>query len=319
MGKKRWTSKDIEDQTGRVAIVTGANSGIGYETAKALAAKGATVIVASRNEQRGRDAVERMLADLPDATVELIQLDLASLDSVRTFVKAFSSKHDRLDLLINNAGVMMPSKREETADGFELQFGTNHLGHFALTLQLIDKLSSTEGSRVVNVSSSAQNLGKLDFDDLQWSGRSYRRMPSYAQSKIANMLFTLELQRRLDAAGVSTIAAAAHPGWTATNLQQSSPVFRFFSPFMGMQPWQGALPTLYAAVAADAEPGCYYGPDGLGTMRGYPARNKPAPASLDADSARRLWEISEELVDVRMPDLSHAAPTDSNAVPLFVR
>ncbi len=303
MSKQRWTSDDIVDQTGRVAIVTGANSGIGYETAKALAEKGATVVIACRSERRGQAAIDALRKELGDAKVELIPLDLASLESVRSFAESFLSKYERLDLLINNAGVMMPPDREETVDGFELQFGTNHLGHFALTLRLLDRLVATEGSRVVNVSSSAHRSGKLNHADRHWSKRRYLRMPSYGQSKIANMLFTLELQRRLADAGASTVTTAAHPGWTATNLQKSTPLFRVLNPFFGMQPWQGALPTLFAAVG-DAEPGAYYGPDGLGTMRGYPTKNKPARVSKDADAAKRLWTLSEELVDLRAPDLT---------------
>ena len=230
--------------------------------------------------------------------VELMLLDLASLASVRAFAKKFQARFDRLDLLINNAGVMMPQTREETEDGFELQFGTNHLGHFALTLLLMDRLVGTPGSRVVNVSSSAQNFGGIDLDDPNWTVRAYERMPSYAASKTANMLFTLELQRRFDEADVSTIAAAAHPGWTATNLQKHTPTFRVFNPILAMKPWQGALPTLYAAVA-EVEPGGYYGPHGMANWRGYPAPNKPSEASMDAESARRLWDLSEELVDVK--------------------
>ncbi len=307
MAKKRWTSSDIGDQTGRVAIVTGANSGIGFEAAKALATKGAHVIVASRSKQRGEEAVASLREAGPDVTVELMLLDLASLGSVREFVTAFTERFDRLDLLLNNAGVMMPREREETADGFELQLGTNHLGHFALTVQLLPLLVATQGSRVVNVSSSAQNLGELDLDDLQWTKRSFKRMPSYGASKIANMLFTLELQRRLEEAEASSITAACHPGWTSTNLQKTSPLFRWLNPLIGMKPWQGALPTLYAAVATDVVGGAYYGPDGLGNIRGYPAPNKPAVASTDVDAARRLWELSEQLVGITTPSLEAGA------------
>ncbi len=312
MPREHWTSDHIGDQTGRVAIVTGANSGIGYETAKALAARGATVIVASRNEQRGRKAVEDLRRELAGATIEFILLDLASQASVRAFTEAFNARFDRLDLLINNAGVMMPPTRQETEDGFELQFGTNHLGHFTLTLLLIDRLIATEGSRVVNVSSSAQNLGKLDLDDLQWTKRSFQRMASYGASKIANMLFTFELQRRFREAGVSTIATSAHPGWTATNLQRTSPLLRMLNPLVSMKPWQGALPTLHAAVAPEAEPGAYYGPHGLGNTRGYPVPNKPAKESHDARLAARLWTLSEGLVDLRCPDLAKR-PADLSA------
>ncbi len=304
MTKKRWTTTDIEDQTGRVAIVTGANSGIGFEAAKALALKGATVVVASRSKPRGDQAVASILEAAPNAAVELKLLDLANLGSVRDFVAAFVDRFDRLDLLLNNAGVMMPRRREETADGFELQFGTNHLGHFALTVQLLELLVATGGSRVVNVSSSAQNLGKLDLDDLQWKERPFKRMASYGASKIANMLFTLELQRRLEEAGASSIAAACHPGWTRTNLQKTSPLFRWLNPLFAMKPWQGALPTLYAAVSSDVVGGGYYGPNGFGTIRGYPAPNKPAAASTDAASAKRLWELSEQLVGLSAPQLA---------------
>lgn len=296
MTKKRWTTGDIEDQTGRVAIVTGANSGIGFEAAKALALKGATVVVASRSRTRGDQAVAAMREAAPNAAVELMLLDLANLGSVRDFVAAFVDRFDRLDLLLNNAGVMMPRQREETADGFELQFGTNHLGHFALTVRLLELLVATEGSRVVTVSSSAQNFGGLDLDDLQWTERPFHRMASYGASKIANMLFTLELQRRLEEAGASTIAVACHPGWTSTNLQRTSPFMGFFNPLFAMKPWQGALPTLYAAVSPDAVGGGYYGPDGFATWRGYPAPNRPAAASTDAEAAKRLWELSEQLV-----------------------
>ena len=311
MTRKHWTAVDIGDQTGRVAIVTGANSGIGYEAAKALADKGATVIVASRSRDRGEEAVASILESAPAARVELMLLDLANLDSIRAFVTAFTDRFDRLDMLINNAGVMMPPERQETTDGFELQIGTNHLGHFALTIPLLGLLAATEGSRVVNVSSSAQNFGKLDLDDLQWTSRRYDRMGSYGASKIANMLFTQELQRRLEDAGASTIVTACHPGWTATNLQKSSPLIRWLNPLFGMKPWQGALPTLYAAVSPDVVGGGYYGPDGLGTLRGYPAVNKPAAISTDAAAARRLWELSEQLVGLDASQVETIAPSQA--------
>ena len=234
---------------------------------------------------------------------ELMLLDLASLVSVREFAAAFTARFERLDLLVNNAGVMMPPGREETSDGFELQFGTNHLGHFALTLQLLPLLVKTEGARVVNVSSSAQNFGKLDLDDVQWTQRSFDRMGSYGASKIANMLFTLELQRRFEGAGVDTLAVACHPGWTGTNLQKTSTLIRWLNPVFGMKPWQGALPTLYAAVADDARGGGYYGPDGVMNMRGYPVPNKPADASTDRDAASKLWQLSEQAVGMNAPTL----------------
>ena len=298
----RWTSERIGDQTGRVAIVTGGNSGIGYETVKALAEKGATVVLATRSEARGSAAVDGLMNEVPNATIELSLLDLASQSSVRSFAEEFRARHDRLDLLINNAGVMNPPERRETEDGFELQFGTNHLGHFTLTLLLIELLTKTEGSRVVTVSSSVQNFGDLDMTDLQWENRAFKGMASYASSKVANMLFTLELQKRLEERGAGTIATAAHPGWTATNLQGTTPLFRLMNPFFAMKPWQGALPTLYAAVADDARPGGYYGPTGLGTIRGYPGANQPAEVSTDVELAAELWAVSEELVGVRWAD-----------------
>jgi len=299
MKRKRWTGAWIGDQTGRVAIVTGANSGIGYETAEALANRGATVVVASRSEPRGTGAVEALLISLPGARVEFTHLDLASLDSVRSFAEAFGSRFDRLDLLINNAGIMNPPTRQETADGFELQFGTNHLGHFALTLLLLNRLVDTEGSRIVNVASYVQNYGRLDLDDPQWTARPYRGMGAYAASKIANMLFTLELQRRLEQSDVSTCAVAAHPGWTGTNLQRTSRFIMMVNPVLAMRPWKGALPVLYAAVSEEIEPGGYYGPDGFATLWGYPVPNEPARASRDVEAARRLWDLSEDLTGVR--------------------
>lgn len=302
MSKKgRWTTRNIGDQTGRVAIVTGGNSGIGYETVKALAEKGAHVVVAARSAERGQSAVDRVKREVSGAVVDLMILDLADLGSVRSFARDVNERFDRLDLLINNAGVMNPPERRETADGFEMQMGTNHLGHFALTLLLLELITATEGSRIVNVSSSVQNIGQLYIDDLQWEDREYKGMPSYSASKIANMLFTLELQRRLEAAEASTMTTSAHPGWTATNLQADTPLFRALNPIFAMQPWQGALPTLYAAVAPEARPAAYYGPHGIANMRGYPVPNRPADQSVDASLARELWAKSEELVGIQWP------------------
>ena len=238
---KHWTASNIQDQRGRVAIVTGANSGIGFEAAKALALNGATVVAASRSQARGEQAVAAIRELAPGSAVELMPLDLANLVSVREFVAAILNKYDRLDLLINNAGVMMPPKREETIDGFELQFGTNHLGHLALTLPLLELLVATKGARVVNVSSSAQNYGQLDLDDLQWTKRPFKRMASYGASKIANMLFTLDLQRRFAEAGLSAQSMACHPGWTRTNLQKTTLIIRLLNPFLAMQPRQSFL------------------------------------------------------------------------------
>ncbi len=298
MSKGKWTSEQMGDQNGRVAIVTGSNSGIGFEAAKELVRKGATVVLAVRDEEKGEAAATDIRAEQPAGTVAVMRLDLADLDSVRSFAEVFLSQYDRLDLLVNNAGVMMPPA-SKTADGFELQFGTNHLGHFALTGLLLGRLTTTEGSRVVSVASMAHRFGTVDFDDLQWESRKYNKTASYGQSKLANLLFTFELQRRLDRAGAGTLAVAAHPGWTGTNLQRHAGLFEALNPFLAMKPWQGALPTLYAATAAEARGGAYYGPKGIMEMRGYPQRVDSTPESKDEQVAKRLWEVSEELTGVQ--------------------
>jgi NAD(P)-dependent dehydrogenase (short-subunit alcohol dehydrogenase family) len=300
--KRRWTSEDIDPQIGRVAIVTGSNSGIGYEAALGLARAGATVVMAVRDPKRGEEAAERIRRAADGANVVVMTLDLASLDSVRAFAEAFGDRYETLDLLVNNAGVMMPPK-SRTADGFELQLGTNHLGHFALTGLLLDRLLQAAGSRVVNVASMAHNWGKIDFEDLQWERKRYKKARSYGQSKLANLLFTYELQRRLEAAGAETVAVAGHPGWTATNLQRSSGFFRAMNPLFAMKPWQGALPTLYAATAGDVRGGEYFGPGGFMEMRGFPKRVQSSAESQDQAVAARLWEVSEELTGVRFDRL----------------
>jgi NAD(P)-dependent dehydrogenase (short-subunit alcohol dehydrogenase family) len=229
-----------------------------------------------------------------------MELDLADLESVRRFASAVVERVERLDLLVNNAGVMMPPQ-SKTADGFELQIGTNHLGHFALTGLLMDTLLATPRSRVVTVASQAHRMAELDLDDLHWERRPYKKAASYGQSKLANLLFTFELQRRLVADGADTIAVAAHPGWTGTNLQRHSGLFRAMNPIFAMKPWQGALPTLYAATGDDVNGGDYYGPDGIFEMRGYPKKVDSSELSRDEDVARRLWEISEEATGVTYP------------------
>lgn len=303
--QNKWDVTQMADQTGRVAIVTGANSGIGFETAKQLAKKGATVVMACRNQAKGETAADAIRSEKIAGSVQVMALDLSSLASVRAFAAEFCGKFDRLDLLINNAGVMALPKRVETADGFEMQFGTNHLGHFALTGLLFDLLTKTPESRVVNVSSGAHRAGRMAWDDLQ-SQRSYSPFVAYSQSKLANLLFTNELQRRLDRAGVKTLATAAHPGWTATNLQTHSGLAGLLNPFFGQKPPMGALPTLYAATEPSVVPMGYYGPDGLMEMRGYP---KPVGTSGSAQAqaaAARLWDLSEALTGVAF--LSETAP-----------
>jgi NAD(P)-dependent dehydrogenase (short-subunit alcohol dehydrogenase family) len=292
-----WTVKDMPEQSGKVAIVTGANSGIGYEEARALAAKGAQVVMACRNQEKGAAAFQQICEEHPDAMVDLMQLDLADLTSVRQFADRFTSRYDRLNILINNAGVMAVPELRRTADGFEMQFGTNHLGHFALTGLLLDTLMRTPNARVVTVSSNAHRMGRMKFDNLN-AERSYSRWLAYGESKVANLLFTYELQRRLEAAGADVIAVAAHPGWTATNLQGDARLIRFFNPLFGMQPEQGALPTLYAATAPDVKGGSYYGPDGRNERRGYPTRLESNRLSHDQAVAKRLWEVSENLTGI---------------------
>lgn len=295
---RNWTTDDMPDMRGKIAIVTGANSGIGYETARALAAKGGQVILAGRNEEKGRAALQAIRAEQPEAAIEWQELDLADLASIHRFVEGFLDRYSQLHLLINNAGVMQIPEHLRTADGFEMQFGTNHLGHFALTGLLLDVLNGTPDARVVTVSSFGHRFGKMDFDNLN-AEQSYSPGRAYAESKVANLLFTYELQRRLEAAGVQTLATAAHPGWTETNLQQYSPVLRFMNRFVGMQPEQGALPTLYAATAPGVMGGDYYGPNGLAEARGYPKRVHSNALSHDQAVAERLWAVSEELTGVR--------------------
>jgi len=287
----------MADQTGRVAVVTGANSGIGFETAKELARKGATVILACRSQKKGEAAAAAIRGENPTGRVQMMRLDLSSLASVRAFAQTFTAALDRLDLLINNAGVMALPRRAETADGFEMQFGTNHLGHFALTSLLFDLLARTPDSRVVNVSSGAHRAGRIHWDDLQFR-HAYTPFGAYSQSKLANLLFTVELQRRLDKAGVGVTATAAHPGWTATNLQTHSGVAGFLNPLLGQKPPMGALPTLYAAAAPDITPAGYYGPDGLLEMRGYPKQVGSSGAAQDTIASARLWAESEKLIGV---------------------
>lgn len=292
-----WTFDNIPDQTGREVIVTGANTGLGFETARILALKGARVTLACRSTDKGQDAIDRLLAETPEAKVGLEQLDLSDLDNVAAFATRFRERHDRLDLLILNAGVMVPPE-SKTAQGFELQFGVNHLGHFALTGGLLPLVQATPAARVVIVSSTAATRGVMNFDDLQFEKRGYDSWPAYGQSKLANQLFTLELQRRLRAAGSPVLVTAAHPGWTATDLQRTSNTARFLNRFFAMQPPQGALPTLRAAVDPHAAGGDYFGPNGLFQMRGYPKKVDMVKRAYDEADASRLWEISEVLTGV---------------------
>ncbi|MET8995600.1 SDR family NAD(P)-dependent oxidoreductase [Amycolatopsis sp. NPDC004169] len=296
-----WTERDVPSQRGRVAVITGANTGLGFDTAKVLAERGATVVLAVRDVAKGKQAAARLGADA-DVTVQ--QLDLASLESVRAAAADLHATLPKIDLLINNAGVMYPP-RQTTRDGFELQFGTNHLGHFALTGLLLDLLLPVEGSRVVTVASIAHRIrAGIRFDDLQWE-KSYDRVAAYGQAKLANLMFAYELQRRLAPHG-TTASIAAHPGVARTELMRNSPaalraVFPLVAPLFTQSSERGALPVLRAATDPSALGGQYYGPAGPGGYRGRPEVVASSPQSYDASIQRRLWAVSEELTAVKFP------------------
>ncbi len=300
---KKWTTADMPSQQGRSAVVTG-TGGLGYEDALALAKAGADVTIAGRNPKKGAEAVAKIREAAPGAIVRFEDLDLASLQSVRAFGERMLAERQSLDILINNAGVMVPPQRQETADGFELQFGTNYLGHFALTAQLMPLLRKGRNPRVVTVSSVAARQGQIDFDDLQTN--DYRAMVAYGQSKLACLMFAQELQRRSEASGWGITSIAAHPGVAATELLHNGPgrwsgtsIARTLFWFMFQPVWQGALPTLYAATDPAALPGGYYGPHALGEIRGYPVPARVPAAADDRAVSERLWGVSEELTGVR--------------------
>jgi NAD(P)-dependent dehydrogenase (short-subunit alcohol dehydrogenase family) len=299
-----WTAADVPDQSGRIAVVTGANSGIGFEAAAVLARRGAHTVLACRDTGKAEDAVARLSAAVPEASVSVVRLDLASLESVRAAADQILAAHDRIDLLINNAGLMWPPYGK-TTDGFELQFGTNHLGHFALTGLVLEAILPVPGSRVVTVSSSGHRAGRINFADLQ-SERHYGRMAAYAQSKLANLMFTYELQRRMHAAGAPTAALAAHPGVAFTELTRNLPgVIQASYPAIGglftQSAAMGALPTLRAATDPAAAGGEYYGPGGLWQAKGYPVRVSSNAKSRDQAAQQRLWDESVRLTGVTYP------------------
>jgi NAD(P)-dependent dehydrogenase (short-subunit alcohol dehydrogenase family) len=300
---RHWTHECIPDQSGRIAVVTGANTGIGYEAARALARHGAEVILACRDKEKGGRAAGRIRAEGPKGVVQPMHLDLSDLTVVRRFADSFRGAYRRLDMLVNNAGVMVPPF-SKTAQGLELQFGVNFLGHFALTGLLIDRITSTPGSRVVTVSSLAGRVGRIDFDNLR-AERSYRPIREYAQSKLADLVFALELERRLRAGRIEARSIAAHPGFTRTDLQRNSPLANFLVDFWCNSAEQGALPTLFAATAPDAAGGGYYGPHGILEARGFPAEARIPSRARDRETARRLWRLGEELANVTfLPDLA---------------
>jgi NAD(P)-dependent dehydrogenase (short-subunit alcohol dehydrogenase family) len=295
-----WSTSDIPDQTGRTVLVTGANSGLGFHTSMQLARQGARVLMACRDQGRGQAALDRVRAEVPDAAAELVPLDLASLASIRAAAADVAQRTPHLDVLVNNAGVMaLP--RSTTADGFEMQFGTNHLGPFALTGLLVPQLLAAPAGRVVVVASDAAKWGRMRFDDLMGE-RFYFRWLAYGQSKLANLLFARELGRR---AGDRLLVAAAHPGYAATNLQTApgipGKVMALGNRLIAQSDADGALPQLYAASMPDVRSGDYFGPDGLMGLRGAPHKVTPIKAARDDDHARRLWEVSEQLTGVTYP------------------
>ncbi len=303
---EQWLDTNIPNLDGKTAVITGANSGIGYEAARLLALKGAHVTLAVRNTVKGSKAAREIRSAVPQADLEVMALDLADLASVRSFAALFTAGHDRLDMLVNNAGVMAIPRRE-TADGFEMQFGTNHLGHFALTGLLLPLLLRTPNARVVTVSSGVHRMGRINFDDLQGQHR-YSRWGAYGQSKLANLLFTYELQRRLAAAGNSVISVAAHPGYAATNLQYGGSdrtgtslqarVMDVLNKVVAQSAEMGALPTVYAAASPAVQGGDYIGPRGPAEQRGWPVKVQSSGRSHDRSVAARLWQVSEQLTGV---------------------
>ena len=301
-----WTANDVPDQTGRLAVVTGSNTGLGFDTARVLAARGAHVVMACRDTAKADSAAAKIRAQTPGARVSVQKLDLGSLASVREAAAEMVAAYPRIDLLINNAGVMYPPK-STTADGFELQFGTNHLGHFALTGLLLGNLLPVDGSRVVVVASIAHDIrAKIDFADLQWERRRYDRVAAYGQSKLANLMFAYDLQRRLATAKAKTIAVAAHPGVAATELTRHVPgaglpgVNWVFGRILNTAE-MGALPTLRAATDPAVRGGQYWGPDGFREMRGNPVLVGSSKQSTDVAVQQRLWQVSEELTGVTYP------------------
>ncbi|OJJ19490.1 short-chain dehydrogenase [marine bacterium AO1-C] len=293
---KKWNTNNIASQEGKIFLVTGANSGLGLGTTKVLATKGAEVVMAARNLEKGKKALQEVKQAAPQAKVILMQLDLADLDSIEAFATEFKRNYQQLDVLINNAGVMMPNERLTTKQGFEIQFGTNHIGHFVLTHQLLPILENTPNSRIVTLSSLVAKMSKADiyWDDLQWE-KSYDKMGAYAQSKLSNLMFALELDQRLRAANSPVTSLAAHPGYTATNLQQHMGLTGKVMNFLLAQNLEmGILPTLRAATDPEAKGGEYYGPLKWREMRGYPALNEPPALALDQKSRTKLWTISEK-------------------------
>jgi NAD(P)-dependent dehydrogenase (short-subunit alcohol dehydrogenase family) len=309
-----WSTADIPPQSGRIAVITGATGGLGYETALALAGAGATVVLTGRNEAKGRHALAQIRGQVPNARISYEALDLASLASVADFAARFADTHGTLDLLINNAGVMALPKRQETADGFEMQFGINYLGHYALTARLLPLLRRGTRPRVVNLSSLAHRSGAINFGDLQGK-RSYSPWRTYCQSKLAMLIFAFELQRRSDAGGWGLMSNAAHPGYARTDLIPNGPggdslqwrIGRYLQPYISQSAAAGALPTLFAATSPQAEAAGYYGPNWFYELKGPPIPAKIMPQAKDTAVAARLWDVSAALTHVSFDQFAAAA------------
>ncbi|MDR9825255.1 oxidoreductase [Vibrio sp. FNV 38] len=295
MANKPWSADDIPTQKGRITVVTGSTSGIGKETARVLAKKQSTVVLAVRNVSKGETVAAEIRAEYPDTDISVMPLDLSSLSSIQTFSSQFLATFDRLDLLINNAGVACPYAK--TDDGFEILMGTNHLGHFALVGHLLGTLKKTPNSRVVVVSAGAHKASKIDFDDLNWEKRKYSNFTAYADSKLANLYFAYELKRRLESEGGNPMVTAAHPGWTTSELQRG--VVKFLNIFFGQSKEMGALPTLRAAIDKSASSGDFFGPQDFFELHGAPIQVESSKQSHDVDAARKLWSLSEKITGIK--------------------
>ncbi len=298
MAQSKWTIENIPSQEGKVVIITGSTSGLGKEACRVLAEKGAKVIMAIRNAAKGEGVVKEIRQDVPEADIEVMELDLGSLKSIKGFADKFSGQFDRLDILINNAGVMM-CPFSKTEDGFEIQMGTNHLGHFALTGHLMPLLKKTEGSRIVATSSMGHRMGNIDFSDINWEKRKYNTGKAYGDSKLANLYFTYELARKLKGDSHDPMVVAAHPGVTSTELARHSKFFRGFNIFFSQNVSMGTLPTLRAATDPDTKSGDYFGPKGFMEMQGYPVKVDSNNLSKDENIAQKFWSLSEEMTGVR--------------------
>lgn len=298
MSNSKWTTENIPDQTGKVIVITGATSGLGKQATKVLASKNATIVMAIRNTEKAKKAVQEIKSEYPKADIKIEQLDLGSLDSVRSFATQFQKDFDRLDVLINNAGVMM-CPYSTTKDGFEIQMGTNHFSHFALTGLLMPLLKKTKDSRIVATSSIAHKTGNINFDDINWESRKYNTNKAYSDSKLANLYFTYELDRKLKGQANAPKVTCAHPGWTKTELDRHSGLASFLGNLVAQKVDMGTLPSLRAATDLQANSGDYFGPLKMMEMRGYPEVVQSNALSHDDTNAKRLWDLSEELTGIR--------------------